>query len=289
VSHLIIGGAVRNMHAVRRTKIAPTAQEHFATTVSGGGNQYAIKPTGDLFRFVPFVWDQGPEGSCVDNVATMLLVLRYIAAGLPSWVPSRQFLYWCARVLIDGNSPSDDSGSEGLSGLKALTKYGTCREQFWPYLTGAQGNLAQEPSPQAFDDAEEHQATAWYSLYPNSSGTSTDWMRAALSNGYGCSICIDAFPDRLEESCTSGICDMPKLGERADGGHDLTVLGHDDNYKFPSGVVGGFKCLQSWGQVGQPLYLGSNLRGLIWLPYRYFDEGHAFDPATLHFVELAAA
>jgi len=283
VSHLIVNGVKRHLKAVRPSRILGD-EPHFAAMVAGGGLAYACAPVTDLFRMVPFVFDQGEEGSCVFNAAVMLAVLRYVTIGKHAPDLSRQFLYWCGRVDIDGSPADQDVGAEGLTGLKALEKFGVCLETMWPYT---QGDFARRPSTEAYDDASLRQALRWYSLYPNVSGTSTDWIRAALTAGYGCTLSIAAFRDELLESCSTGICDLPPDGATTDEGHCMAILGHDDGYVFPSGAVGAFWALQSWGAaVGLPLFNGSQLRGRIAIPYAYFDRGYAYDPGTLHAEEI---
>jgi hypothetical protein len=282
----LVDGVVRHLCGARPSLPDPHAPQ-FSNFLRGGGYIYTPGPTADITRWVPYVFDQDmsddgtnmPLGSCTSNAWLLAAAVLYVAAGRPAPVFSRLFHYFIERVNIEGGSPADDSGAQSLSGGRALQMFGVCLDSTWPYQIT---RFADVPPDEAFREALQHRALRWYALTANASGTIVDWIRAAITIGKPVLMGFSVPQHFTTETIKTGICDLPRTDDTIVGGHEVVAVKYDINYRFPSGIAGGLFCVNSWG-LGFGAPVNDRLSGGgFWLPMQYFDEGLAFDPATLH-------
>src|SRR6185436_20176618 len=82
-------------------------------------------------NILPPVYDQGHLGSCVANSVCAAYVADRIKESQQLYDPSRLFLYYNARAIID--QVRYDSGCYIRDAIKTLSKDGVCLENCWPY------------------------------------------------------------------------------------------------------------------------------------------------------------
>ncbi|RYG44515.1 MAG: peptidase, partial [Chitinophagaceae bacterium] len=90
-----------------------------------------MPPKTDLRKGCPPVYDQGSLGSCTANALGAAFEFGKKKQKKPTFRPSRLFLYYNERVMI--NTVSSDSGAFLRDGVKSLNKEGVCPETDWKY------------------------------------------------------------------------------------------------------------------------------------------------------------
>jgi hypothetical protein len=205
-----------------------------------------IAVSSDLSRKMPDIYDQGTLGSCTgQGIAAILDYARTLQA--KRFVhPSRLFIYYCERVLE--GTVRQDAGAQIRSGIEVVTDLGACRERLWPYLIT---RFAVTPPSKCYVDALNYQALNGYKL-DHTDGRS---IRIALSDGlpvvFGCLLYSGI--DRITYGRST--LEMPKRGERTQGGHCMVIVGHDDRTRL-------YKVRNSWG-------IGWGRNGHLSMPYDY--------------------
>lgn len=116
---------------VRKNKVersGPDARDHHLLLL----NYKASTPTSiNLKSQLPYVFDQGPIGSCTANSTGYMYSWVVQKNNSQLFIPSRLFLYYNTR-MIEGTI-SYDSGATLRNTLKSLKNYGVCAETSWPY------------------------------------------------------------------------------------------------------------------------------------------------------------
>lgn len=193
-------------------------------------------------------FEQGDLGSCGPHAAAADLVFAGLRQqGLRSCpMPSRLFIYYCTRGLM--GTLGSDSGVDNRSLLKALNQYGWCDESLWPYDVS---RYKQKPPTEAFAQGQGRKISQYLAVPQN-----LDQMRGCLASGdpfiFGFSVYASF---ESSEVSHTGVVPMPRRGERQLGGHDVLIVGYDDQSRR-------FKFKNSWGPAwGQ--------RGYGTIPYEY--------------------
>lgn len=205
----------------------------------------------DLSDKMPPVFDQGQLGSCTANGICAALMFSRAMQGLPTWVPSRLFLYWLERSM-EGDTNADD-GAEIRDGIKATNTNGVCREATWPYDVT---KYADRPTSVAFFEAGEFESV----LYEAIDNTQINQIKGALAGGlpvvFGFTV-YESFES--DEVAASGIVNMPLPGEKELGGHCCVLIGYDDETtRFL-----GRNSYGAWGMNGS---------GNFSIPYQYLTD-----------------
>jgi len=208
----------------------------------------AIQDKVDLRKKCTVVEDQGQLGSCVGNALVgNLEYLKNLNTKKTFSDLSRLFAYYNARLLE--NSTKTDSGAQIRDGIKALSIYGICKENDWPYLIK---KFASKPTVKCYTAAKPFAVSNYYRL------NSLDQMLGCLSEGFpfvfGFSV-YDYFES--EAMAKSGILKMPKETEKLLGGHAVMAVGY--NLKKKMVLV-----RNSWGNDW-------GLKGYFWMPFGYID------------------
>ena len=214
--------------------------------------------------------DQATEGSCGPNTASEMICFDQLAEKSSIALPSRQFIYWCTRVLM--GTTGSDSGVDNRTMLKALAQSGYCDEAVWPYLPpdgSSQGNLTTPPSDSAFALAKAN-AISNYAAVSQDQPTMCGCLVGGHPFMFGFSVYDQMMSDQASET---GIVTMPSSGASSIGGHDITCVGYNatsgplpgvkPGNSFPSGH---FKFRNHWlNSDGTPAGDG----GYYYLPFEY--------------------
>jgi hypothetical protein len=80
---------------------------------------------------------------------------------------------------------------------------------------------------------------------------------------------LPIWPSFLDAVTNGGEIPEPQGYEAILGGHEMLVIGKDDNYVFADGVrKGAYKLQQSWGNVGAPVMRGDTRLGVMYMSYK---------------------
>ena len=190
---------------------------------------------------MPPPFDQGQLGSCTANAVGAALEYDGILDGASAVTPSRLFIYYCERT-IEGSLGKGDTGAFGRDGFKAARRFGTPPETDWPYDIQ---NFADNPPPQAWQDAAAHKLSKSYKSVPRS----VNQFKLVLSNqqtvAFGFSV-YESFESA--EVASTGIVPMPASSEQQVGGHEVLAVGYladQPNYVLVRNSWG-----PSWGLGG---------------------------------------
>jgi C1A family cysteine protease len=225
------------------------------------GAGVALPPSVDLRSGFPAVYDQGQCGSCTANALAGVMEFDLIRQALPTFTPSRLFIYWNERYL-EGSTASD-SGATISDGVKAINTWGAPPEKDWLYLPADQ--LTIRPPKKVYADATKTKALTYASINQNIAE-----MKACLAIGFPFVFGFSVFESFESDAVAkSGIVPMPQPpGEQSIGGHAVVAVGYTD-----SGVVNGvtvappqtFIVRNSWGAAW-------GVQGYAFFPYAYLTS-----------------
>lgn len=207
------------------------------------------------------VEDQGDLGSCAAHagigVCEFLELLGILDKNQvvpeefgPTFVDlSRMYLYCNARIL-DGNL-SQDSGTYLRSIVKALAKWGVCRESVMAYNK----KLAFTPPPTAaYQEGAKHLISPKYFSLDN---TQIDQLKQCLAAGFPFMCGISVFLNFMSRATqNTGIVTMPSGSFQ--GGHAMCVVGYDDSKQW-------FIVRNSWSAAWGD-------KGYCYIPYAYLTN-----------------
>jgi C1A family cysteine protease len=220
----------------------------------------------DLRPHCPPVYDQGQIGSCTANAIAGAIEFEQIKQGLPEFTPSRLFIYYNERIL-EGTSPSVDSGAQIRDGIKSVASQGACMETSWPYSdTNTDPDpcpdcaFAKEPSASCYTEAGNHTIKNYQRL--NSAVLST--LKSCLAGGYPFVFGFTVYESFESDQVTqTGIVPMPGPQEAVVGGHAVVAVGYDDSTKE-------FIVRNSWNTDW-------GIKGYCMMPYAYLTDTNLAD------------
>jgi C1A family cysteine protease len=225
-----------------------------------------IPPSQDLRAQCPAVYSQGDIGSCTANAIAAALEFDMMKQGLPSFTPSRLFIYYNERS-IEGTVGSD-SGAYIRDGIKSVADQGDCPESEWTYdgtapLPGGvfapTAKAAMQPSPQCYADAVQHKAMSYQSVDQNLAD-----MKGCLASGYPFIFGFTVYESfESQQVAQSGTVSMPGAGEASIGGHAVLAVGYDDSTNM-------FTVRNSWGPAWGD-------KGYFYMPYAYLLDNNLSD------------
>jgi hypothetical protein len=206
---------------------------------------------------VPQVIDQGELGSCGPSSIDGLIRSNMLAQGMEVRPTSRLFTYWNTRYLI--GMVNEDSGVYNRVMMKALAKWGyAAPESLWPYNKP----FKEQPTDNVYTAALPNVLTSYAAVEQN-----LQIMKATIMGGDPFVFGFTCYPQLIsDQAARDGLIAMPS--GNAIGGHDIVLLGWDDNMRCPgTNTPGAFKFLNSWGEWwGQ--------KGLGWFPYEYATDAN---------------
>lgn len=196
---------------------------------------------------MPPIYDQGQLGSCTANALAAQLDYMRHKQGEPFITPSRLFIYYNERA-VEGTI-SSDSGAMGRDGIKSLKYQGVCPESEWPYDVA---KFARKPLAKCYADAAKYESLT----YKRVDHTNLAAIKTALAQGLPVSFGFTVYESfESQEVANSGNMPMPALGEAVVGGHEVLLIGYDDDKQC-------VEVRNSWSdQWGDS--------GCFWMPYQY--------------------
>jgi C1A family cysteine protease len=188
----------------------------------------------DLSSKMPAVLDQLELPTCASNAASNALKYLLMCEKKNAIQPSRLYIDYVARVLIEKHSPDDNNGVCIRDICKAIQKYYVCDEKIYPYLTA---NYAKPPSLEIFRAASLYKKVM-YSAVPQNIVI----LKTTLSNAQPIMIGITLYSSFMSgQVANTGIIPMPNLAiENTIGASAGLLVGFDDNTRM-------FKVMMSWG------------------------------------------
>src|SRR5579859_1137838 len=179
-----------------------------------------LPPKVDLRDGFPPCYNQGQLGSCTANAIAGALQFLETKEGASSPVmPSRLFVYYNERAL-EGTVGSD-SGAQIRDGIKTVAKRGFCSEDLWPYDDRA---FTEKPPDRCYRAALKDRVSQYLRL----DHTAVVQLLTCLASGYpfvfGFSVYESFESPRV---ATTGVVQMPRMGERVLGGHAVVACGYD--------------------------------------------------------------
>lgn len=209
----------------------------------------------DLRPRYGLIYDQGPLGSCTANALSMAYDFDRVQQKQEPTVPSRLFIYYNERVLI--NKVTEDSGAYIRDGIKSMAKHGVCEETLWPYLVS---KFKTKPSKAAYDDAKLSTIKEYLRL----DNRILNQLKECLVSGHGFVFGFSVYESFESESVAkTGIMPMPSKLESSLGGHAVFCVGYDDDKQC-------FIVRNSWGEKWGD-------KGHFYMPYAYMTDSNLCD------------
>lgn len=205
----------------------------------------------DLAKYIKEVFDQGRLGSCVGHgTALAWEIQHYRATG--QWLDiSRLLIYYNARALE--GSTNADTGCQIVDAVQSLIKLGSSKEACWPYDVA---KFRQKAPACAYREALGHRVIRAYKV-DNTDGKS---IRLALTNGWPVIIGSIVYGGIQDVTKERPVIPLPRRGEKPEGGHCMTIIGHNDATQM-------YRLQNSWSSEW-----GDG--GRAWIPYAYVHNGH---------------
>lgn len=231
--------------------------------------KYAVHPEMQLEVKLPALVDlrsglspvenQGQLGSCVANATTG--ALEYLQLDKINQQKectdvcfidkyqdiSRLYIYFNARYL-DGHA-HEDSGTYIKTAMKAIKKWGICRESLWPYR---ESRVFQAPDQRAYVEGANHLIFNYYKLDHTKLNELKQCLALRQPFIFGMSL-YSSFMS--QEVSFHGMIPMPLANDRFQGGHAMCCVGYDDSKQA-------FIVRNSWGNTW-----GDD--GYCYIPYNY--------------------
>jgi C1A family cysteine protease len=180
----------------------------------------ALPPRVDLRDGFPACYNQGQLGSCTANaIAGALQFLETKEGAAAPVMPSRLFVYYNERALE--GSVGSDSGAQIRDGIKTVVKRGFCSEELWPYDIR---KFADKPPERCYRAALKDRVSQYLRL----DHTVLVQLLTCLASGFpfvfGFSVYESFESPRV---ASTGVVQMPRMGERVLGGHAVVACGYD--------------------------------------------------------------
>lgn len=207
-----------------------------------------LKEVVDMRSMASAVEQQSDLGSCTAQAIVGAYELLTKRDHLDQYVElSRLFVYFNARMTA--GSINEDEGAYIRDALKAVDRYGICKEELWPYKIE---NFAMRPTPECYQDAKLRTLKKYYRI----SGLND--MLDALNSGYPIVAGINVYSsfDKIAEE--NSILSMPADTEKELGAHAILLVGYDLSRKL---ILARNSFGPKWGD-----------HGYFWIPFDYVTQ-----------------
>mgnify|MGYP003492573605 FL=1 len=207
----------------------------------------------DLREHIKYMQSQENVGCCTASAVLLAAEMLSAKSGKPLNL-SRLFVYYMTRKL---QGRLGQKGAELKSTFDALSEYGVCKEQFWPF---SPHRVDHAPSPRAIQNAQ----------YRLNKYESVDYQDFNQLLDRGIPIVIGMYIGRLFWKMRGELHEqvykpINETDNRLTHGHAVTIVGYDDTIQNGSWIVANSLGLR-WGH-----------RGCGILPYTCrFDIGESF-------------
>jgi len=201
--------------------------------------------------YVTPVYHEQTLGSCTIHAVAFAFAFAYQFSKQrqvtqDGFMPSRLFVYYNERFMQ--GTTNQDTGSTIRDSIKSINYQGVCCESLWPYDIS---QFAAKPTDQCYGDALNHPSLRYHRVKGNS-----HQLCAALNAGYPVILGISVYESFESDPVKqTGVIPMPKLEEKALGGHAIVLVGYDNQVKH-------WIFRNSWG-----IEWGD--RGHGYLPFKY--------------------
>jgi C1A family cysteine protease len=174
----------------------------------------------DLRAGFPDCYNQGQLGSCTANAISGALQFteKKEGSGDPE-MPSRLFIYFNERTL-EGTVDSD-SGAQIRDGIKTVVRQGFCAEALWPYDIR---RFAVRPPERCYRSAVRERVSQYLRLDHDTPIPLLTCLASGYPFVFGFSVYESFEQPRV---ATTGVVNMPRMGERVLGGHAVVGCGYD--------------------------------------------------------------
>jgi C1A family cysteine protease len=211
----------------------------------------ALRESVDLREWDTIIESQGTLGSCSSNALTNAYELS-VNREYPEYLKqlSRLFIYYNTRSEY-GNVLEDD-GIFLRDGLKAITKFGICSEELWPYNID---NFNVEPTDECYENAKKRKILKYQKLM------STYYITEVLNNNKPVVFGMTIYDSFMELNDRISTVSVPSHKEESLGGHAMCMVGYDLKKRL-------FLAKNSFGS-------GWGDNGYCWIPFDYIrQEGY---------------
>jgi C1A family cysteine protease len=200
-------------------------------------NKSAIPPAASNRSTCSPIEDQKNIGSCGPESLVGSCEHLELKLGKPLVDLSVLFAYYNARLLM--GTVNYDSGVSNRYLLKAAAKYGVCKEAYWPYRAE---KFKIKPTKTAYADGLNRQILRYERI------SSMDQFKDAIASGYLVIAGISVYESfESDKVARTGMVPTPVSGEKFLGGHDIDLVGYDDNKRL-------VEFRNSWGDWGDQGY-----------------------------------
>lgn len=231
----------------------PDIRDHLFCKVAYPIITKALPKVVDLRPGCSPVEDQGGTGSCTANALAGCLEYLLLKDKIPFTDLSRLFIYYNERALE--GSTTFDNGAVLRDGIKTLAKEGACTEALWPY---DETKALVKPIDTCYTEATKRLITSYSRL------NTLDEMKHCLAAGFPFVFGFTVYDSFMDDSCMKrGRADMPKPGDKAQGGHAVCCVGYTDTSKR-------FIIRNSWGPK-------VHNKGYFTMPYEYLTDRNLSD------------
>jgi len=220
-----------------------------------------LRESVDLRKWDSIIESQGALGSCGANALTnayeLITIQKY-----PEYFThlSKLFVYYNTRA--DYGVIEEDDGIFLRDGLKAITKFGICSEELWPYNID---NFDVRPTDVCYEDAEKRKLLKYQKLI------STYYIAEVLSHNNPVVFGMEIYDSFMELDGRISTVSFPSRKEKSNGGHAMCMVGYDLKKRL-------FLAKNSFGPDW-----GSN--GYCWIPFDYIHQ-EGYDVWTFDITNL---
>jgi len=215
----------------------------------------------------PPPYDQGHVGSCTANSICAAIKIHCMRQG-SDFEPSRMYVYYKERLIEAHGGAITDSGADAQDGLDYIKITGVCREDLWPYI---EKNDDVAPPKKCDQDAPNHRIVDIKDIDDSSPEALHMGLKSAI-HSHGLPVCVGIMVYESFQSpkvAQTGIVPMPGHNEQCEGGHEVLIVGYDDDKQR-------YMLLNSWGSKWGD-------QGFFYLPYAYLQNhnlAHEFRAVT---------
>ena len=192
----------------------------------------ALPPVVDLRKTMPLVYNQGATNSCTAQAIAACCEYEWITHQKgPDFIPSRLYIYYNTRWL--DNDVNNDNGGSLRDGMKAINKWGFCKEPYWPFNVK---HVRVRPPNSAYSDGGTRRVYYYGTVNQNRNA-----LMGTLASGQPIIFGIAVYSSLNSNATTkTGIVPMPRASESLLGGHAIVLMGYDISTRL-------YKFRNSWG------------------------------------------